>query len=108
MYMTDYVKYYMLNFDTITDRRFRKLLVSKKDIYQQRIDMGRVDFSSFIFENIPKDVHILACWYDACRDAFIFIVEHEEFSKVIKGAEFEIVRTKIVDCTRLIKISYIL
>ena len=103
MYMTDYAKYYMLNFDTITDRKFRKLLVSKKDIYQQRIDMNRIDFNSIKFENMPEDIHVLGCWYNFNMDMFTFIVEHESFLRLPKGAEFEAFLTNIISCIRLIK-----
>lgn len=103
--MMDHIKYYMLNFNTKTDRRFRTLIVSKKDIYQQRIDMNRIDFSSIKFEKMPTDVHILGCWYDFSRAFFAFVIEHENFLRIPEGAELETYNTKIIDCVRLIKLS---
>lgn len=103
--MIAHAKYYMLDFNTKTDRKFIKLVISKKDIYQQRIDMTKIDFSSIKFENMPDDMHILGCWYDFVRDTFIFIVEHENFLRMPEGVELETFRTNIINYTRLIKLA---
>ena len=103
--MTAHLKYHKFDFNTKTDRKFIKLLVTKKDVYQQRIDMDRIDFNSIKFENMPNDIHILGCWYDFNRDIFVFIIEYEDFLRVPEGAELETYNTKIIDCVRLIKLS---
>ena len=97
-------KYYILDFNTKTDRKFIKLIISEKDIYQQRIDMNRIDFSSIKFENMPSGMHILACWYDFSRSFFVFIVEHENFLRIPEGVELETYNTKIIDYIGLIKL----
>ena len=102
--MMAHLKYYKLDFNTKTDRKLLKLLVTKKDVYQQRIDMNSVDINSIKFGNMPNDTHILGCWYDFSRDIFVFIIEHENFLKVPVGCEIEVYDTKIVSCIRLIKL----
>lgn len=103
--MQSYIKYHMLDFNTKTDRKFIKLVISEKDIYQQRIDMTRIDFSSIKFENIPNDTHILGCWYDFVTATFVFIVEHENFLKIPEGVELKTFRTNIITYTKLVKLA---
>ena len=103
--MIIHIKYYTLDFNAKTDRKFLKLLVTKKDIYKQRIDMSRIDYDSIKFENMPKDIHLLGCWYDFSKEVFIFMVEHESFNKIAEGCEVVNIMTKIIDCIRLIKLA---
>jgi len=89
-----------------TERRCRILSVDYRQLIELNIDPRRLDYDSVKFLYVPRDIHIIACWIDYLRVSLEFLIGHEDFPRTIEGAEFERYYTKIVDCTRLIKLSW--
>lgn len=100
------IKYYYFNKNFKTNRRFKILSISDESLNGQRIDFNKINLNSVKFLNIEEDIHIIACWlrFETCH--IEFLIEHENFPQIPLGIMMERYDAKIINCTKLIKLSW--
>lgn len=97
---------YELNREPLTNRRFKVLLVSNKDIFNLTSgNLKCVNISTIKFLNYPVDTRIIGYTFDIYTMIYKFLIEHETFPKLLEGMPAEHFFSKIIDHNRYIKLS---